>query len=45
VLLESVAINLGLRSLDVVKFEKRVNDALEIQEGVEKMEQQDVIEG
>lgn len=45
VLLESVAVKLGLGWLDVVKFEKRVTDALEIQEGVEKMEQKDVIEG
>jgi hypothetical protein len=45
VLLESVALKLGLGWLDVVKFEKRVTDALEIQEGVEKMEQQDIIEG
>lgn len=44
-LLESVALKLGLGWLDVVKFEKRVTDALEIQEGVEKMEQQDIIEG
>jgi hypothetical protein len=29
----------------VVKFERRVTDALEIQEDVEKMEQQDVIDG
>lgn len=45
VLLEMVALKLGLGWLDVVKFEKRVTDALEIQEGVEKMEQQDIIEG
>ncbi|EJD54437.1 DUF726-domain-containing protein [Auricularia subglabra TFB-10046 SS5] len=45
VLLERVASKLGLGWLDVVKFEKRVTDALEIQEGVEKMEQQDVIDG
>jgi hypothetical protein len=45
VLLETVALKLGLGWLDVVKFEKRVTDALEIQESVEKMEQKDVIEG
>jgi hypothetical protein len=31
--------------LDVVKFEARVTEALEIQEGVEKMENQEIIEG
>lgn len=45
VLLENVALKLGLGWLDVVKFESRVTEALEIQEDVEKMEQQDVIEG
>ncbi|KAF8518611.1 hypothetical protein JB92DRAFT_2902377 [Gautieria morchelliformis] len=45
VLLETVALKLGLGWLDVVKFEKRVTDALEIQEDVEKTEQQDVIDG
>lgn len=45
VLLENIAAKMGLSWLDVVKFEKRVTDALEIQEGVEKMEQRDVIEG
>ncbi|KAF8527388.1 hypothetical protein BU17DRAFT_39586 [Hysterangium stoloniferum] len=45
VLLETVALKLGLGWLDVVKFEKRVTDALEIQEGIEKMEQKDIIEG
>ncbi|KAG2140167.1 hypothetical protein DEU56DRAFT_799059 [Suillus clintonianus] len=45
VLLESVALKLGLGWLDVVKFEARVTEALEIQEGVEKMENQDIIEG
>ena len=44
VLLESVAAKLGLSWLDVVKFEQRVTEALEIQEGVEHMEQKDVIE-
>jgi hypothetical protein len=45
VLLENVAMKLGLGWLDVVKFERRVTEALEIQEGVEKLEQQDVIAG
>jgi hypothetical protein len=45
VLLENVAMKLGLGWLDVVKFERRVTEALEIQEGVDKLEQQDVIEG
>jgi hypothetical protein len=44
-LLESVAAKLGLGWLDVVRFEKRVTDALEIQEGVERLEQKEVIEG
>lgn len=45
VLLEQIAAKMGLGWLDVVKFEKRVTDALEIQEGVEKMEQKDIVEG
>jgi hypothetical protein len=45
VLLETVALKLGLGWLDVVKFEKRVTDALEIQENVEKTGQQEVIDG
>ncbi|EIW64472.1 DUF726-domain-containing protein [Trametes versicolor FP-101664 SS1] len=44
VLLESVALKLGLGWLDVVKFESRVTEALEIQEGVERLEQQDSIQ-
>lgn len=40
-----MADRLGLTNLDVTRFEKRVTDALEIQEGVEKLEQQEVIEG
>lgn len=43
-LLENVATRLGLGWLDVVRFEKRVTDALEIQEGVEQLEQRDVID-
>jgi len=43
VLLETVAIYLGFGWLDVVKFEQRVSEALEIQEDVEKMEQEDII--
>lgn len=45
VLLENVAGKLGLGWLDMVKFESRVTEALEIQEGIEKMESQDVIDG
>lgn len=44
VLLEMVAIDLGFGWLDVVKFEQRVSEALEIQEDVEKMEQQEIID-
>ena len=45
VLLEQVAYKLGLGWLDVVKFESRVTQALEIQEDVETLEQADVVEG
>ncbi|KAG8756636.1 hypothetical protein FRC11_005164 [Ceratobasidium sp. 423] len=45
VLLEIVATKLGLGWIDVVKFEKRVTEALEIQEGIERLEHTDVIEG
>lgn len=45
VLLEQVALRLGLGWLDVVKFERRVTEALEIQESVEKNEHQAVVEG
>jgi hypothetical protein len=45
VLLELVALKLGLGWVDVVKFEQRVTEALEIQEGVEKMESQEIVEG
>ncbi|KAF8336458.1 uncharacterized protein EI90DRAFT_2912015 [Cantharellus anzutake] len=44
-LLENVASRLGLGWLEVVRFEKRVTDALEIQEGVEQMKHQEIIEG
>ena len=44
VLLENVAGKLGLGWLDIVKFESRVTEALEIQEGIEKLESQDVID-
>jgi hypothetical protein len=44
-LLENVAVKLGLAWLDVVRFEKRVTDALEIEERVDRLEQKDVIEG
>lgn len=45
VLLEHVALKLGLGWIDVVKFERRVTEALEIQEGVERLENQEIIEG
>jgi hypothetical protein len=45
VLLENVALKLGLVWIDMVKFECRVTEALEIQESVEKTEHQDLIEG
>ena len=45
VLLENVALKLGLGWLDVVKFESRVTEALEIQEDVESLEQQEIVEG
>ena len=44
VLLENVALKLGLGWLDLVKFERRVTEALEIQEDLEKLEQAAVIE-
>ncbi|EJD03554.1 DUF726-domain-containing protein [Fomitiporia mediterranea MF3/22] len=44
-LIESVAVKLGVGWLDVVRFEQRVTEALEIQEAVEKLEQKDIIEG
>jgi len=45
VLLENVALKLGLGWLDVVKFERRVTEALEIEESIETLEEQDVIKG
>ena len=45
VLLELVAFILGLGWLDVVRFEQRVTEALEIQESIDKLEQKDVIDG
>jgi hypothetical protein len=45
VLLENVAAKLGLGWSEVVRFEKRVTDALEIEEGVETLESRDAIEG
>ncbi|KAG6330049.1 hypothetical protein ID866_9041 [Astraeus odoratus] len=44
VLLENVALKLGLGWIDVAKFESRVTEALEIQEGVEKTENQEIID-
>lgn len=45
VLLENVAEKLGLGWLDVVRFESRVTEALEIQEDIEKLEQQEIVDG
>jgi hypothetical protein len=45
VLLEVIAIHLGFGWLDVIKFEQRVTEALEIQEDVENMEQREIIDG
>ena len=45
VLLEKVAHKLGLGWLDVVKFEQRVTEALEIQEEVESLENNGIIDG
>ncbi|KAF9528129.1 hypothetical protein CPB83DRAFT_358156 [Crepidotus variabilis] len=44
VLLEHVAYTLGLGWLDVVRFEKRVSEALEIQEDVETLRNEEVVE-
>lgn len=44
VLLEKVACKLGLGWLDVVKFESRVTEALEIQEDVETLKNEGLIE-
>ncbi|PWN17753.1 DUF726-domain-containing protein [Microstroma glucosiphilum] len=43
VLLERVAEQVGLSWMDVTKFEKRVTDALEIEEGVEKLKDKSAI--
>jgi hypothetical protein len=40
-----VAETLGFAWLDVVRFENRVTDALEIQEGMDKTQQVEIIEG
>jgi hypothetical protein len=45
VLLERAAVKLALGTIDVVRFEKRVTESLEIQEGVERLKQEEVIEG
>jgi len=45
VLLETVATKLGLGWSEVIRFEKRVTDALEIEEGAESLESRDAIEG
>ncbi|PWY98938.1 DUF726-domain-containing protein [Testicularia cyperi] len=43
VLLERVAAQLGLTWMDVTQFEKRVTDALEIEEGIESLSDQSAI--
>jgi hypothetical protein len=45
VLLENVAQKLGLGWLDVVRFESRVTEALEIQEDIENLEQREIMDG
>jgi hypothetical protein len=45
VLLEHVALKLGLGWLDVTRFERRVTDALEMQENIERLDQKDIVEG
>lgn len=45
VLLEQVALKLGLGWLDIVRFESRVTQALEIQEDIETLEQQALVDG
>ena len=45
VYLEKVAEALGFTWLDVVRFENRITDALEIQESLEQTEQGVIIEG
>jgi hypothetical protein len=45
VLLEQLALKMGLGWLDVTKFERRVTDALEMQEGVERLDQADIVAG
>ena len=44
VLLESVALKLGLGWVDVVKFERRVTEALDIQEEVDSLEASEKVE-
>ena len=43
--LEKMALALGFEWLDVVRFENRITDALEIQESLEQTEQGVIIEG
>ena len=44
VLLEQVAFKLGLGWLDVVKFESRITEALEIQEDIETLQNKDLVD-
>lgn len=43
-LLEKVAIALGLTWLDVTKFEKRVTDTLELEEGAQRLKDQSLVD-
>ena len=43
VLLEKVAMSLGLTWLDVTKFEKRVTDTLELEEGAQRLKDQSLV--
>lgn len=45
VFLERLAESLGFGWLDVVRFENRITEALEIQESLEKSQQGQIIEG
>lgn len=43
-LLERVAEHLGIPWVDVIKFERRVTEALDLQEGAEQLKQDDIIQ-
>ena len=44
VLLENVALKLGLGWLDMVKFERRITEALDIQEEIESLDSKENVE-